>query len=138
MSKHDEMVIAVHESAHCVMSVVLGWRVRSVQLDPPRFDLVDELSDARRDHIRILAAGCAGELLLGREPVGGGTDDPEIASLLDATDNEAALRREVKLFIASNYPAVLRVARALLRKGYLDGEEIEQLVRGRTLPHGHP
>jgi hypothetical protein len=80
----------------------------------------------------VLIAGCAGELLLGGVPRGGGSDDPKIKRLLRGdAEAEAALRREVALFITGNYPNVLRVARALARRGVLTGDEVERLVYRR-------
>ena len=40
------------------------------------------------------------------------------------------MRREVRLFIAGNYPTVLRIADALERAGTLDGEAVRAIVRG--------
>jgi hypothetical protein len=91
-------------------------RVRSVQIGhDPRFDLVDTPGPERhRDYAMVLAAGEAGEAVLcDGAPIGGGTDDPKIERLLQGAD-ESVLRRKVKLFIASNYPNVRRVADALL------------------------
>jgi hypothetical protein len=76
-------------------------------------------------------AGAEGEAaLLGRAPIGGGTDDEKIAELIDGEDEEA-LRRQVRLFLANNYPVVLRVAAALKRDGTLSGEQVERLVTAR-------
>jgi hypothetical protein len=127
--------IAIHESGHGFMAHALGLALDRVQLDPPRFDLVDKLgADRRLDHARILAAGCAAEELLFGNAIGGGSDDPKIGRLLRG-DDEDALRWEVKLFLAGNIPPVRRIADALLRHGALSGDEVEVLVRGaKTFP----
>jgi hypothetical protein len=63
--------------------------------------------------------------------MGGGSDDPAIERLLQGdVELEAALRRQVRLFVVSNYPSVRRVADALLRHGVLDGDQVEKLGRG--------
>ena len=77
-----------------------------------------------------MAGGAAEEVLLNREPIGTGSDDPEIERLL-TNDDELALRREVRRFIASNYPPLLRIADALTRHGVLSGDEVERIVRAR-------
>jgi hypothetical protein len=132
--------IAIHESAHVLLATALGLPVRFVQLgDDPCYRLErDPRPDQRVAEILVLMAGCAGEEIFHRTPLGGGSDDPQIARLLTAADDEASLRRQVRLFIAANYPAVRRIADALLRNGMLTGDEVEAIVRGKTFRRGHP
>jgi hypothetical protein len=127
-------VQAVHEASHVVTAHAVGLPVDSVQLGPnPRFNFVDTPTPEQRvAHILTLMAGCEGKsALLNREPTRGGTDDPRIAELLDGED-EAVLRRQVRSFLAANYPTVLRVANALKRNGVLTGDEVKRLVRKVT------
>jgi hypothetical protein len=122
----------LHEAAHVVTAIAVGLPVCHVQLgSTPRFDFADAPTPEQRlAHILTLITGCEGEAaLLNRVPVGGGSDDPRVAELLDVGEDEAELRREVRLFLAGNYPPVLRVAAALKREGQLDGVAIERLVR---------
>jgi hypothetical protein len=81
--------IAIHEASHAFMAEALGLHVRYVQLGdsqcfvfakPPRLQ-------QRIDHIRVLAAGAAGESALLGRAVGGGTDDEKIKQLLHGNDD---------------------------------------------------
>ena len=78
-----------------------------------------------------MAGGAAEEVLLNREPIGTGSDDPKIAELLVDGDNEAALRREVRLLIAANYPTVLRIELSGSRRSGLGRSGLGALGRGR-------
>jgi len=129
----DARIIATHEAGHAFVAEALGLAVSSVQVGTnPRFDLVDVPGPERRlDFARVLAAGAAGEeVIFNCKPIGGGTDDLAIAELLCTNDDEQQLRREVRLFIAANYPAVQRIASALLRDGTLNGSQVNQLTKG--------
>jgi hypothetical protein len=67
------------------------------------------------------------------ERIGGDTDDPKIADLLDATDHEATLRREVREFLRL-IPGTLRyLAGRLVRSGTTTGTEVQALVRVRPM-----
>jgi hypothetical protein len=126
---------AIHEAAHAFVAEAFGLAVSRVQLGDPRFDFVTEPPPERRlDHARVLMAGCEAEAaLLGCEPIGSGSDNLEIERLLCDADDEAALRRQVRLFVD---PAVTRIAAALLRERTLTGAQITRLMKGE--PHAHP
>ena len=127
-------VVAIHELGHVFMAVALKHKVRSVQLgDNPRFDLVNDLSadHQRLDQIRILMAGCEAEaVVFDRDPIGGGSDEKQIAGLLADGDDEAALRAQVRDLLALNAGTIRYLAAKLARADMLDGDEVARIIRG--------
>ncbi len=119
----DDDVVAVHEAGHMFVAAALGLAVWRVQLDSPRYDLVDRLSpDRRLDHIRVLMAGGEGKrVVFDSEPIGTGSDDPRIEQLLQDGDDEDALRAQVRDLLAANSGNVRWLAAKLRRHGMLDG-----------------
>ena len=133
-------VVAIHESGHALMATVLGFELLRVQIDndDPRYDLAPGPS-RRLDRVRVLMAGGEAErVVFDREPIGTGSDDQQIAALLEPGDNEVALRAEVVRFLDLNRGTLRYLAARLARRGVLSGDEVERFVRGRTLPRGHP
>ena len=133
-------VVAIHESGHALMATVLGFELLRVQVDndDPRYDLAPGPS-RRLDRVRVLMAGGGAErVIFDREPIGTGSDDQQIADLLGPDDDETALRDEVRRFLRLNAGTLHYIAAQLARRGVLSGDEVAALVRGRTLPRGHP
>jgi hypothetical protein len=133
-------VVAIHESGHALMATVLGFELLRVQVDndDPRYDLAPGPS-RRLDRVRVLMAGGGAErVIFDREPIGTGSDDQQIADLLGLDDDETALRDEVRRFLRLNAGTLRYIAAQLARRGVLSGDEVAALVRGRTLPRGHP
>ena len=112
--------------------IALGRLPAGIGLHPGGLENPWNLHARQIGPTRGMAGGAAEEVLLNREPIGTGSDDPKIAELLTDADDELALRREVKLFLAANYPTLLRIADALTRRGVLSGEEVRKIVRGRS------
>jgi hypothetical protein len=97
----------------------------------PRY-VLDECEDAfrRRDLLRVLMAGGEAErVVFGREPIGSGSDDQRIATLL-TDDDEGALRAEVARLLGLNRGTLRFLAARLMRAGMMDGAELERVVRG--------
>src|SRR6187399_1650447 len=93
-------VVAIHESGHALMATVLGFELLRVTVGDgdPRYDLAPGPS-RRLDRIRVLmGGGAAEEVVFDREPIGTGSDDQQIADLLEPDDDEIALRDEVRKF----------------------------------------
>ena len=135
-----DAVVAIHESGHALMATVLGFELLRVQVDndDPRYDLAPGPS-RRLDRVRVLMAGGGAErVIFDREPIGTGSDDQQIADLLGLDDDETALRDEVRRFLRLNAGTLHYIAAQLARRGVLSGDEVAALVRGRTLPRGHP
>lgn len=51
--------------------------------------------------------------------------------LLDASDDEAAMRAQVRRLLALNAGTVRYLAARLARRGALAGDEVDAIVRGR-------
>ncbi|HEY7193317.1 MAG TPA: hypothetical protein VH439_06210 [Gemmatimonadales bacterium] len=117
------------------MAVALGLTLQRVQLgDTPRYDLADGALAPRRDRLLVLMGGGEAERIIFGEPVGTGTDDEQIADLLTADDNEIALREQVRRLFGLNAGTLRYLAAKLARCGKLSGDQVEQLVRGRSFP----
>jgi hypothetical protein len=118
----DDDLIAIHEAGHALMAVALNLALARVQVgNDPRYDLADGpdcTSPARRLHrVRTLMAGCAAErVIFDRQPLGGGSDDVQIANLLGPDDDETALRDEVRRFLRLNAGTLRYVAARLVRR----------------------
>jgi hypothetical protein len=133
-------VVAIHEASHAFAATSLGLKLKYVQVgNNPHYRIDTPRPDQRLAEVMTLCAGGEGEQLFFGCAIGGGTDDPKIERLLRGdAKTEAALRRQVRLFVAANYPAVRRIADALQRDGMLTGDEVAAIVRGRAFPRGHP
>ena len=105
-----EDVVAVHEAGHVFVATALGLPVHSVQLGTdPRFYFT--ATPERLDHVRVLMGGGEAErVIFDREPLGTSSDDLKIAALLDAGDDECALRSQVRHLLALNAGTVKYVA----------------------------
>src|SRR5262249_2792219 len=92
MPDQDQMalVIATHESGHAIVAVALNLGLERVQVcdGDPRYILVDGMSTRRRDCLLTLMGGCAAEELVFGRAIGGGSDDVQIADLLEPDDDE--------------------------------------------------
>jgi hypothetical protein len=130
-------VVAIHESGHALMATVLGFELLRVQVgdNDPRYDLAPGPS-RRLDRVRVLmGGGAAEEVVFDRQPLGGGTDDVQIADLLGPDDGEDALRDEVCRFLRLNAGTLRYLAARLARCGVLTGDDVVALVRGaKTFP----
>jgi hypothetical protein len=74
-----------------------------------------------------MAGAEAERTIFGREPIGGGSDDIQIAHLI-RDDDETALRAEVRKFLELNAGTLRYLAQKLLRRGRLRGDEVKRLV----------
>jgi hypothetical protein len=135
MSEQDE-IIATHEAAHALACVAFGLTLDRVQIcdNDPRFVWANTPRHDQRiaQILCLMAGGEAESVFFNRAPIGDAGDSEKIRTLLWPCDDEQRMRREVRLWIAGNCPAILRVADALKRRGVLTGDEVARLVRANV------
>jgi ATP-dependent Zn protease len=136
MFKPDDFAlrIATHESGHAFTAVVVNLPLARVRLHPnPRYDLRDGLHlrdpATRLDRIRVLMGGAEAERVIFGDAIGDGTDLTQIAELLIDDDDEIALRDQVRELLALNAGTLRWLASKLMKRGRLDGDEVERAVR---------
>lgn len=154
MSRDDLYSIAVHEAAHAVASVVLHVHLVSLTTMPD--DERGTLGGAKvrhcasvragtapewrfRRHIRVVLAGeIASAKLAGRDPDFSHaiqSSDAQHAAeyaLAAGLDPAEAMREEMpraRALVEAHWPAILRVAEAVIDAGWLSGRAVRALVR---------
>ncbi len=94
MSEQDE-IIATHEAAHALACVTFGLTLDRVQIcdNDPRFVWANTpRHDQRIAQILCLLAGGEGERVVFGHAIGTGSDEKQIADLLEPDDDAHALR----------------------------------------------
>lgn len=149
---------ALHEAGHAVMQCLCGAGVRSVELtfsdwegvpgndqivgsnaswyEPPRApELIGGTCGARypsRSTIAVMVAGEEAEKLAGYDGAMSETDERLAAEIAEregrASNDYTRDREEVRTVLREQWYCVLAVASALLDRGYLDGDEAEELI----------
>jgi hypothetical protein len=153
--EQETWVRAVHETSHAVSAIKLGYTIDHVELDPqprivfPSEDVVAPSEQSERDlhcmAVVLMAGPVATSRLTGRpldEVLADvGADDAEkFRVLVDASreGHRGAFRRDVMAateeMVRREWSAILRVARILVEKRRLFGDEFAELLKPPRVP----
>ncbi len=144
MSLKSVSVVADEESLGRVSVLASS---RTAEVDPAgeygdRFEVLDALGDQME--VLFLSAGVVAQEIGGFDTTGGGSDERAAAEAEDRVFRLlgpytpmwlARVRRDLERYLRAHWPAVERIAKALVAEGELDGERVRELAGPLPLPH---
>jgi hypothetical protein len=131
----ERLAAALHESAHAVVTLALGGKIVTVEIEPEPCANCQHLRDTTNDALVALAGPLAEWHAGGSEPTDAAWDvDMEramaVAETISPEDPVAAFRNfldKVQQLVEENWSQIRIVAAALLQRKRLTGDEVDEI-----------